>query len=250
MPTLAGKAFIVTGAARRVGAAIVRRLHAEGASVAIHTRSRADEANALAGELGAARAGSATVVIHDLADTAGLPRIIEATVASFGRVDGLINNASAYFPTPLATLTEAQWDELAASNLKAPLFLAQAALPELKRRRGVIVNLIDIHADRPLRDYAAYCAAKAGLAGVTRALALDLGPEVRVNGVAPGPIAWPDAPGAEIDAAERARILASTPLGREGGAQAIAEAVHYLAAVADYCTGQILNVDGGRSIFL
>ncbi|MFN0162453.1 MAG: pteridine reductase [Burkholderiales bacterium] len=250
MSALAGKCILVTGAARRVGAAIARRLHADGASIVVHCREHLAEARSLATLLNAARDGSAAVVRQDLSDTAALPGLIDAAIANFGRLDALVNNASSFYPTPLETLTEIQWDDLASSNLKAPLFLCRAAASELRRRRGAIVNLIDIHTERPLRDHVAYCAAKAGLAGLTRALALDLAPEVRVNGVAPGPIAWPDAPGSSIAPQEQARILASTPLAREGGAEAIAETVHFLIAGASFVTGQIVNVDGGRSLYL
>ena len=253
MLPLAGKAYLVTGAARRVGACIARRLHAAGGSVLIHYRGRANEAAAIAATMNALRPGSADTVQLDLADTDSLVLLVEKALGSFGRLDGLVNNASAYYPTPIGSITSRQWDELTASNLKAPLFLSQAAAPALRLSQGAIVNIIDIHAERPLRDYAVYSIAKAGLAGLTRSLALELAPEIRVNGVSPGPILWPDAgvhPQSLIDDAQRQHILASTPLRREGGADAIAGAVHYLLAEADYVTGQVLAVDGGRSIYL
>jgi pteridine reductase len=252
MLPLAGKAFLVTGAARRVGAAIVRRLHVAGASVLIHYREHESEAQALAAALNGARAGSAIAARLDLAHTAALPSLVDAALSAFGRLDGLVNNASAYYPTPMGTITLAHWQDLMASNLQAPLFLSQAAAPALTAAAGAIVNIVDIHAERPLKDYVVYTAAKAGLAGLTRSLALELAPAVRVNGVSPGPIEWPDAPSGagQIPAAERERIIATTPLGREGGVDAIARAVAYFFTDADYVTGQILAVDGGRSIFL
>ena len=252
MNDLSGKAYLVTGAARRVGAAIARRLHAAGGSVLIHYgRSRA-EAEALATELNTARAGSALAHGLDLSDTDGLKALVGAAVGAFGRLDGVVNNASGFYSTPLGSITGSQWDELMASNLKAPMFLSQAAAPELKKTHGAIVNIVDIHADRPLKDYVVYTVAKAGLAGLTRSLALELAPEVRVNGVAPGAIKWPDASSnnGQFSPAERERILAATPLKREGGEDEIAKAVMYLLSDAGYITGQILAVDGGRSIFL
>ena len=253
MQALAGKVFLVTGAARRVGAAIARRLHAAGGNVLIHHRGHAQEAESLAVALNTLRPASAAIRGLDLAIAGDLPSLVEAALAEFGRLDGLVNNASTFYPTPLGSITGTQWADLIASNLQAPLFLSQAAAPALKAAGGSIVNIVDIHADRPLKDYVVYSAAKAGLAGLTRSLALELAPEVRVNGVAPGPIAWPEAPTVAqgmIEDHERVRILASTPLRREGGVDAIARTVAFLFTDADYMTGQILAVDGGRSIFL
>lgn len=251
--TLAGKAFLITGAARRVGAATARLLHAAGANVLVHHRGHADLARTLCDSLNAPRSGSAHLMALDLADTQALPSLVSMALARFGRLDGLVNNASAFFPTPLGTISESNWNDLMASNLKAPLFLSQAAAPALKATHGAIVNIIDIHAERPLKDYIVYTVAKAGLAGLTRSLALELAPEIRVNGVAPGPIDWPDAAEAasgRIGRAEQTRIMATTPLAREGGAAAIARAVRFLFCDADFVTGQILAVDGGRSIYL
>ena len=246
------KAYLVTGAARRVGAAIVRRLHADGGNVLIHYRSARREAEALVAELNAKRPHSAEAHGMDLSATDGLQALVGAALGAYGRLDGLVNNASGFFPTPLGSITPAQWDELMASNLKAPLFLSQAAAPALKKTGGAIVNIIDIHAERPLKDYVAYSAAKAGLAGLTRSLALELAPEVRVNGVSPGAINWPDddANRGQFGAAERARILAATPLAREGGEDEIAKTVAFLLEGTAYVTGQIIAVDGGRSIYL
>ena len=248
MQPLANKAILITGAAKRVGAAIARRLHALGANVLIHHRGSGTEAEQLAAQLNAERANSARVLALDLAEIDAFPAFIGQAVAAYGRLDGLVNNASSFYATPLGRITGDQWSELMASNLKAPLFLAQAAAPELQKAGGAIVNIVDIHADRPLKDYVVYNAAKAGLLGLTKALALELAPQVRVNGVSPGPIEWP-ADG-QLDAAERERILAATPMGRVGGADEVARAVGFFFADAPYVTGQILAVDGGRSIYL
>jgi len=242
-------AVLVTGAARRIGAAIARALHAAGARVALHcNRSRA-EAERLAAELNAARAGSCAVVQADLLDLAALPRLVEAAATPFGRLDALVNNASSFYSTPFGPIGEREWQDLIGTNLRAPLFLAQAAAPRLKQSRGAIVNIVDIHAERPLENFLVYSVAKAGLAGLTRALALELGPDVRVNGVAPGAILWPDG-GAHFEPAERNRITSQTPLGRIGSPEDVAGAVKYLLFDAPFVTGQILAVDGGRAIHI
>jgi len=244
-----GGAVLVTGAARRIGAAIARTLHAAGTRVVLHcNRSRA-EADALASELNGARVGSAAVVSADLLDLAALPALVEEATRAFGRLDGLVNNASSFYSTPFGRISEREWQDLIGTNLRAPLFLAQAAAPRLRESKGAIVNIVDIHAERPLADFLVYSVAKAGLAGLTRALALELGPDVRVNGVAPGAILWPDA-GKHFDPAERDRILATTPLGRIGGPEDVAGAVKYLLLDAPFVSGEILAVDGGRSLHL
>ncbi|MBM3373793.1 MAG: pteridine reductase [Betaproteobacteria bacterium] len=239
---------LVTGGARRVGAVIVRRLHAAGANVVVHCHRSRDAAGVLAAELNALRPASAAVACADLLDTAALPGLAAQALSAFGRLDLLVNNASSFYPTPIDAIDEAQWLDLIGTNLKAPLFLARAAAPALRERGGAIVNIIDIHAERPMRDHLIYNAAKGGLAALTRALALDLGPQVRVNGVSPGAIVWPEA-GAWEDPAEREAIVRRTILGRTGAPEDIAGAVLYLAG-APYVTGQILAVDGGRSIVL
>ena len=239
---------LVTGGARRVGAAIVRRLHAAGANVVVHCHRSRDAASALAAELNALRLASAAVACADLLDTGALPGLAAQALSAFGRLDLLVNNASSFYPTPIDAIDEAQWLDLIGTNLKAPLFLARAAAPALRERGGAIVNIIDIHAERPMRDHLIYNAAKGGLAALTRALALDLGPQVRVNGVSPGAVVWPEA-GAWEDPAEREAIVRRTILGRTGVPEDIAGAVLYLAG-APYVTGQILAVDGGRSIVL
>jgi pteridine reductase len=242
-------AVLITGAARRIGAAIARTLHGAGARVVIHcNRSRA-EAEALAAELNGARALSSAVVQGDLLDVKSHERIVREATQSFGRLDALVNNASSFHATPFGGIAPAHWDDLIGSNLRAPLFLAQAAAPALRKTRGAIVNIIDIHAERPLPGYLVYSVAKAGLAGLTRALALELAPGVRVNGVAPGAILWPEG-GAHFEAAERERITAQTPLARAGEPGDVAGAVKYLLFDAPFVTGQILAVDGGRGITL
>lgn len=244
---LEGKVILVTGGARRVGAAIVRRLHAAGASVLLHYRSASSAAEALADELCCARPGSVRTLRADLLATDGLPALVDRALGAFGRLDGLVNNASSFFATPIGAIREADWTDLIGTNLKAPLFLSQAAAPSLRESRGAIVNIVDIHAERPLARYPVYCAAKAGLAGLTRALAIELAPEVRVNGVAPGPISWPETD--DFDLRERAAIVEHTLLKRVGDPEDIAGAVAYLLS-APYVTGQILAVDGGRSAHL
>jgi len=246
--SLSGKVALVTGGAKRVGAAIVRRLHREGASVMLHYRGSEREANALRSELNAARANSAALVQADLLDLAGLAEIVRNAVNRFERLDALVNNASTFFPTPVGEMTQANWESLIGANLRAPLFLSQAAAPHLKKTNGVIVNITDIHAERPLKNYVIYSIAKAGLAGLTRSLARELGPEVRVNGVAPGPIVWPD--DGSFDEVARQRVVSNTILRRTGDPDDVARAVYYLIAEAPYVTGQIIAVDGGRSINL
>ncbi|MBN8441982.1 MAG: pteridine reductase [Thauera sp.] len=240
--------ILVTGAARRVGAEIARQLHASGARIALHYRHSATEADRLASQLNALRAESAFTFGGDLG-VEGVPEQVAAAVlARFGRVDGLVNNASSFFPTEVGAIDRAAWDDLIGSNLKGPLFLSQALAPALRAQRGAIVNIVDIHAEQPLKHYLLYSVAKAGLAGLTRALALELAPEVRVNGVSPGPIDWPE--DGQFSPAERERIVAHTLLQRTGSPADIACTVRFLLLDAPYITGQILAVDGGRSIHL
>ena len=236
---------LITGAAKRVGAAIARQLHATGANILIHYRQSAAEADKLAAALNSVRPHSAVALAGDLLATATLPDLMHRAVTAFGRLDVLINNASSFYPTPLGSITEAQWDDLFGTNLKAPLFLAQAAAPHLKATRGLILNLVDIHSQRPLPDHVIYCAAKAGLAMLTRALARELGPDIRVNGIAPGPVLWPEG---GMDEALQAKIISRTALRRSGSPEDIAKAALFFFKDAPYVTGQILAVDGGRSI--
>jgi pteridine reductase len=242
------KTILVTGAARRVGSAIARALHATGANILVHYHLASEAAAALVAELNLARPSSAACLQADLRQVETSPQLVAATIDRFGRLDALVNNASSFFPTPLGSIDVAAWDELLGSNLKAPLFLTQAAAPHLAASRGAVVNITDIHAERPLAGYPLYCAAKAGLLGLTRALAIELAPLVRVNAVAPGPILWPESD--LFDSAARAEILAHTLLQRAGCPQDIAHAVRYLLEDAAYVTGQVINVDGGRTAHL
>ena len=244
---LRGKTALVTGAARRIGAAIARRLHAAGASVVLHYRGAEAEAARLESELNAARAGSALKVKADLLAPIAPKALVSAALQGFGRLDVLVNNASTFYPTAVGAIEPAHWEELIGSNLRAPLFLAQEAAPELGKREGAIVNIADIHAERPLKGYLVYSVAKSGIAALTRALALELAPAVRVNAIAPGAIAWPE--DGQFEPRERERIVASTPLARLGTPEEIARAVHFLAT-APFVTGQVLAVDGGRSVYL
>jgi pteridine reductase len=242
---LNGKVALVTGAARRIGAAIATRLHANGANVAIHHRGSADAAAALANKLNKLRVDSARTFHMDLADIASLPGLVNNVVGWHDRLDVLVNNASVFYPTPLGEITEQHWEDLFGSNLKAPLFLSQAAVPALREQNGAIVNIVDIHAQRPLRDHAVYSAAKAGLVMLTRSLAKDLAPDIRVNGVAPGAILWPED---DMSDTSKDSILRQVPLARSGDPEDIAGCVLYLVRDAAYVTGQIISVDGGRSI--
>ena len=244
---LQGKVVLVTGAARRIGAAIARRLHASGANVLLHYRGAEAEAASLEAELNATRAKSAAKVKADLLAPIAPRALVSAALERFGRLDLLVNNASTFYPTAVGSIETGHWEELMGSNLRAPLFLAQEAAPQLKKNGGAIVNVADIHAERPLKGYLVYSIAKAGLVALTRALALELAPEIRVNGVAPGAIAWPE--DGQFELPERERIVATTPLARLGSPGEIARAVHFLAC-APFVTGQILAVDGGRSLYL
>jgi pteridine reductase len=263
--TMDRKAVLVTGGARRVGAGIVRALHAAGADVIVHCNRSLADAQRLAAELERQRPQSVAIVEGDLREFSALAPLVEKAASRFGRLDGLVNNASSFHATPLETLDSQAWEDLIGTNLRAPLFLAQAAAAHLRRTRGAIVNLVDIHAERPLAGFLAYSVAKSGLAGLTRALALELAPEVRVNGVAPGAILWPEieeSAGGSADGRaektgaeafpprERERITVQTPLRRTGTPEDVAGAVKYLLFDAPFVTGQVLAVDGGRSISL
>jgi len=244
--TLNGRWALVTGAAKRIGAVIASTLHEAGANVAIHYHRSAAEAEQLATELNRRRPNSAFTISADVLDIAALERMAKDVLArTGGKLDVLVNNASNFYPTPLGTVTPEQWHDLVGSNLKAPLFLSQALLPALRAARGVIINIVDVHAQRPLRDHAVYGAAKAGLAMLTRSLAKDLGPHIRVNGVSPGAILWPDEGMSE---ALRTGIIKQTALKRSGKPEDVAAAVLFLVRDASYITGQIIAVDGGRSV--
>ncbi|HYA21454.1 MAG TPA: pteridine reductase [Burkholderiales bacterium] len=242
-----GKVVLITGGARRVGAAICRYLHEHGASIMVHYRASTKEARALQAELNLKRADSVALIQADLLNLATLPNLVSDTVKRFGKLDVVINNASSFFPTVVGEINNKAWDDLIGTNLKAPLFLLQAAATQLKKNHGCIVNIVDIHAERPMKNYVVYSTAKAGLVNLTRSLARELAPEVRVNGVAPGAIIWPEDE-AWSDELSRQRIINSTLLKRVGEPQDIAKAVYFLIADAPYITGQIIAVDGGRSI--
>jgi pteridine reductase len=245
---LSGKVVLITGAARRLGAAMARRLHAGGAQLMLHYRRSERDVHELQNAFNTERRESAALVQADLLDMAGLPEIVRNTVARFGRLDALVNNASSFYPTPVGEITLDDWEGLIGTNVKAPLFLSQAAAPHLRRTGGCIVNVTDIHAERPLRNYVVYSVAKAALSGLTRSLARDLGPEIRVNGVAPGAVMWPE--DGSFDELTRQRVISNTLLKRAGDPDDIARAVFYLVAEAPYVTGQIIAVDGGRSLSL
>ena len=242
---LADKAVLVTGAARRVGAAIAAAFHAEGARLAVHYRSSQAEAEALVARLNAARPGSARAFQADLADAAACDALPARVLRDFGRLDVLVNNASTFYATPVGSITPDQFDDLVGSNLRAPLFLAQAAAPELAKREGLILNIADIHGIRPLGRHAVYCAAKAALVMLTRSLARELGPGVRVNAIAPGPVLWPEN---GVDTQLRERIVARTALRRSGTPEDVAKAALFFAQDAPFVTGEVLAVDGGRLV--
>jgi pteridine reductase len=243
--SLAGRTVLITGGARRVGAAIARELHAAGANLVIHYRKSGGDAEALANQLNATRPQSTATIQADLLEVARLPALVEFTERTFGGLDVLVNNASTFYPTKVGEITPAAFDDLFGTNLRAPLFLSQAAAPALRRTSGLILNIVDIHALRPLRHYTTYCAAKAGLHMLTRSLAKELGPEVRVNGISPGPVLWPEGPG---DTAVRDKVIQRTILKRMGTPADIARTALFFAAHAPFITGQILAVDGGRSV--
>jgi pteridine reductase len=242
---LAGRCVLITGGAKRLGAAIGRRLHAAGANVVVHYHQSRPAADALVAEFEALRAGSALAVRADLHDVARLPDLAQAALARFGRLDVLVNNASTFYPTPVGSITLQQFDDLVGTNLRAPLFLSQAATPALRESRGLIINMVDIHGRRPLKAHPVYSSAKAGLIMLTKSLARELGPEIRVNGIAPGPVLWPER---DLDAALKEEIVARTALKRSGSPDDIASAALFFAAEAPYVTGQVIAVDGGRSL--
>jgi len=246
---LSGKAALVTGGAKRVGAAICRRLHAQGANLMLHHRASVAEARALQHALNTQRADSVALIQADLLNSASLPDLVKMTVQQFGTLDILINNASSFFATAIGDINEKAWDDLIGTNLKAPLFLSQAAAGELRKHHGCIVNIVDIHAEFPMKNYVVYTVAKGGLLALTRSLARELGPEVRVNGVAPGTIVWPE-DDTWSDEVSRQRIVSQTALKRVGEPDDVAKAVEFLVTAAPYVTGQVIAVDGGRSITL
>jgi pteridine reductase len=246
---LENKVVLITGGAKRVGAAICRELHAHGASLMIHYNKSQQEARALQAELNLQRANSVAIIQGDLLNIGVLPSLVHETVNQFDRLDVLINNASTYYPTEIGTITEENWSDLMGSNLKAPMFLAQAAAAELRKNHGCIINITDMHIERPKKGYVVYSVAKAGLVTLTKSLAHELSPEVRVNAVAPGPVQWPEN-NPQFDEVYRQRVISQTLLKRIGEPQDIAKAVKFLIADAPFITGHVLAVDGGRSLNL
>lgn len=239
------KVVMITGAARRVGAEMVRHLHQAGMNIVLHYRSSSEEASTLADSLNAQRSDSVKLLKGDLKDYAQIPQLIEQGIGLFGQIDVLINNASSFYPNELKDVNEEMWEDLVGVNLKAPLYLTQALASELKKNNGCIINIVDIHGDRPLKDYSLYCIAKAGLIMFTKSMARELAPEVRVNGIAPGAIMWPEVQEYENMHEE---IISRTALKREGNPQDIAETALFLIEHANYITGQIIAVDGGRTL--
>ena len=244
---ITGKVALITGGARRVGAQIARCLHAQGMNLIIHYRSSSDDTRALQKELEGVRPKSVSLVKGDLLEVKRLAGLVEEAANAFGRLDVLVNNASSFYPTPVGQASEAQWEDLFGTNLKAPFFLAQAAAPHLKKSNGCIVNIADIHADRPIKRYPIYCMAKAGVVMLTRSLARELAPEVRVNAIAPGTIMWPEGE-AEVNGTQKQEMLARIPLRRSGDPDDIARTALFLIRDAGYINGQVIAVDGGRTV--
>lgn len=238
---------LVTGSAHRLGAHTARTLHARGWNLVIHYRSREEQANALIEQMNGQRPGSACALQADLSQTSAVNSLASEAVAQWGRLDALVNNASVFYPTPTAKASEDDWNTILNTNLRAPFFLLQACLPELRKNRGSVVNLIDIYSEKPIDDHPLYCASKAGLAALTRSWAKDLAPDVRVNGVSPGAILWPEGE-AEMDQSAQQAILDKTPLARTGNPDDIAETIAFLICDAPFITGQVIAVDGGRSL--
>ena len=247
--SLQNKIVLITGGAKRVGASICRLLHANGANLMIHYRSSVNEARALQAELNLQRPNSVAIIQGDLLNLSVLPSLVQETIKHFGKLDVLINNASSYYPTEIGDIQEEQWQDLMGSNLKAPLFLSQAAAAELRKQQGCIINITDMHVERPKKGYIVYSVAKAGLVTLTKSLAHELSPEVRVNAVAPGPVMWPE-DNPHFDELYRQRVISQTLLKRIGEPNDIAKAVKFLIQDAPFITGQVIAVDGGRSLNL
>jgi pteridine reductase len=244
---LSSKVALITGGAQRLGAMTARTLHAAGANLVLHYRSSRNAAQDLQNELNKVRGNSVSLVQADLLDTPNIPNIIKQSLEQWGRLDILINNASSFYPTPIGQATEAHWDELIGSNMKAPFFLSQAAAPFLQKHKGCIISIVDIHSQRPMQEHSVYNMAKAGLEMMVKTLAYELGPEIRVNGVSPGAIMWPSQ---EMDDITKQKIVSRTYLKRKGEAMDVARTVLFLIKDADYITGQVIAVDGGRLLHL
>ncbi len=246
---LKNKVILITGGAKRVGASICRLLHKSGANLMIHYRSSINEARAIQAELNLQRPNSVAIIYGDLLNLSILPSLVKETVNQFGHLDVLINNASSYYPTEIGEINDTQWHDLVGSNLKAPLFLSQAAAAELKKQSGCIINITDMHVERPKKGYIVYSVAKAGLVTLTKSLAHELSPDVRVNAVAPGPVMWPE-DNPQFDEVYRQRVISQTLLKRIGEPDDVAKAVKFLIQDAPFITGQVIAVDGGRSLNL
>lgn len=243
------KVVLITGGAKRVGAAICRVLHAQGAQLMVHYNTSVNEARALQAELNLIRSNSVAIVQGDLLNIDVLPNLVHETIKQFGKLDVLINNASTYYATEIGKINEDNWQDLIGSNLKAPVFLTQAAAAELRKNHGCVVNITDMHVERPKKGYIVYSVAKAGLVTLTKSLAHELGPEVRVNAVAPGPVQWPEG-NPQFDEVYRQRVINQTLLKRVGEPEDVAKAVKFLIYDAPFVTGHVLAVDGGRSLNL
>ena len=241
------KTVLITGGAKRIGSAIAHALHAENYNVMVHYRSSAGAAEGLIQDLNDIRSDSAASICADLLDTASIPDIVNGTVDIFGSLDVLINNASTFYPTPIELINEEFWSDLVGSNLKAPMFMVKSAAPHLRAANGCIINLVDIYARKPLSDHPIYCSAKAGLEMLTKSLARDLAPEIRVNGVSPGAILWPEN---DSETENQTELIKKVPLNRMGDPDDIAKTVRFLAEDAPYISGQIIAVDGGRSVVI
>jgi pteridine reductase len=246
---ITNKVVLITGGAKRVGATICRMLHATGMNLMIHYKSSLNEARALQAELNLQRPNSVSIIQGDLLNIASLPNLVAETIQQFGHLDVLINNASTYYASEIGDIDETKWLDLMGSNLKAPLFLSQAAAGELRKNNGCIINITDMHVERPKKGYVVYSVAKAGLVTLTKSLAYELRPEVRVNAVAPGPVQWPEN-NPQFDEVYRQRVINQTLLKRVGEAEDVAKAVKFLIADAPFVTGHVLAVDGGRSLNL
>lgn len=243
------KVALITGAARRVGAEMARVLHAAGMNIILHYHQSVAAATELCAELNTARPASAVLLSANLADIQQITPLVTQAVQTWGRLDYLVNNAARFYPTRIGTVTTTAWDDLINSNLKAPFFLCQAAKEALHQQQGCIINIADVHAQRPMRDYAVYCISKAGLVMLTQALAKELGPQVRVNAIAPGVVMLPEGENT-LDAADKEKIIQRIALKRAGTPTDIAKAVLFLLQDANYITGEILTVDGGRALFI
>lgn len=241
---MTAKVAFITGSAKRIGAVTATYLHDKGFNIVLHCHHSIEEAESLLVTLNSRRENSARLVVADVREIDTLAMLAEQVVAAFGRLDVLVNNASSFYPTPVGSITQTQWQDLFGSNVQAPLFLSQHLLPSLTAANGAIINMVDIHAERPLQRHTVYSMAKAALVTMTKSLAIELAPEIRVNGVAPGAILWPEQP---LDAADKEQVLQQIPAKSLGTPEDIARAIHYLCE-ARYVTGHIISVDGGRSV--